>query len=258
MSLLGAALVLLAVLVWPARPSRRAATALVRRVGQERPRPVPGPDHMVVRRFVDSVRRRSRRGGPQWGTRRWGRRHTGVAPRVDDLFPLLDGLAGALRAGLPAAEALDLVGADLPDRVHQLVRPVRAAAAAGYPCAAAWERAARESTSPDLALLARSWAVSERLGAPLADAVDSTARGLRSRRALAARLATATAGARATVTVLTLLPAAGVGLAALMGIGPAELYGSPVAVASLVLGCVLLAVGRVVVHRMINRVRELA
>ena len=53
----------------------------------------------------------------------------------------------------------------------------------------------------------------------------------------------ATAGARATAAVLGLLPLAGVGLAALLGVGPTRLYGSPAALASASAGLVLLGVG---------------
>lgn len=243
----------LMVLMWPARPSRRAASALIRAPADSGAGPVAA--RLVVRGAARSVRESRATGVSPWDRlRRW--RHRGVALPVDELLPLLDGLAAALRAGLPAADALDLVSADLSVRVQELVGPVRAAARTGYPCATAWNRVARESASPDLALLARTWGVSEQLGAPLADGVDSAARGLRSRRELASRLTAATAGARTTATILTALPVAGLGLAALMGIGPAVLYGTPVAVASLVLGCVLLAIGRVVVQRMISQVGE--
>ena len=169
---------------------------------------------------------------------------------------MLDELAAALRAGLPPAEALALAADSSVPAVQERLRVVLEAAREGRPCAPAWVRTARASARTELELLARSWAISEQLGAPLADAVDSAARSARSHRELSGALETATAGARTTATLLTLLPIAGIGIALTMGIGPTELYGSPVALVSLLAGLALIGVGRVVVGGMVDRVAE--
>lgn len=43
-------------------------------------------------------------------------------------------------------------------------------------------------------------------------------------------------------------------MAALIGIGPAELYASPISLTAAVLGLALLALGHLAVHRMVRRV----
>lgn len=183
---------------------------------------------------------------------RTGRPDTGAG----DWLPVLDNLAAALRVGLPPAEALQLATRGAPTHVRSTVEAVLVASRDGRQCGPAWARAAREADRRELHLLARSWAISEQLGAPLADAVDSAARSARSQRELSSRLATATAGARTTATILSLLPVVGVGVALLMGIGPADLYGSPAALMSLAAGLLLLGGGRVVVNGMVARVSE--
>lgn len=183
-----------------------------------------------------------------------GRHRAG--PASDAWLPVLDQLAASLRAGLPPTDALALTTKDSGRDVRRTLESVLDAAREGRQCAPAWARAARATGRLELQLLARSWAISEQLGAPLADAVDSTARSARSQTELSSRLATATAGARTTATILSLLPVAGVGVALLMGIGPADLYGSPTAVVSLAVGLLLIAAGRVVVNGMVDRVTD--
>ena len=196
--------------------------------------------------------------GPGWvaAASRLGARGRGLRNGADEWLPVLDQLAASLRAGLPPAEVLALATEGSRGAVRWSLEGVLEAAREGRQCAPAWARAARSAGRVELELLARSWAISEQLGAPLADAVDSAARSARSQRELSSRLATATAGASATATILSLLPLAGVGVALLMGIAPTDLYGSSTALVSLVLGLLLIAVGRVVVNGMVDRVME--
>lgn len=169
------------------------------------------------------------------------------------LLPLLDGYAAALRAGLPATGALEVVASSGPASWTRLVRPVLAAASDGRPTAPAWSRLARVHRSAELALVARSVALSERLGAPLAAAIGAAAKAVRARQQHDQRLRTATAGARATATLLTALPLGGLGVAAVLGLGPRELYGSLPALLSLLLGLVVLLLGRAVVAVLVTR-----
>src|SRR5699024_7305722 len=163
--------------------------------------------------------------------------------------------SAALRVGLPPAEALALALRAAAVPVRDDLLGVLQAAREGRACGPAWLRVARSTSSTELALLARAWLVSARLGAPLADAVDNAAHAMRSHRELASALETATAGARTTALILTLLPVAGVGIALLMGVTPGELYASPAALVSLSLGVVLILIGRLVVARMIAAVQ---
>lgn len=241
MSLLVSVCAVCAILTWPAGRSAAAVRARSARLIASSPPSEPGAGRWSwLTRWRSRARRGTERGqaaAPEW-------------------LPVFDQLAASLRVGLPPAEALRLAIRGAPPRVQHLVQGVLAAAQDGRQCAAAWRRAARAADRLELHLLARSWAISEQLGAPLADAVDSAARAARSQRELSSRLATATAGARTTATILSLLPVAGVGVALLMGIRPADLYGSPTALASLGAGLLLIVAGRVVVNGMVDRVAE--
>ncbi|USQ79630.1 type II secretion system F family protein [Ornithinimicrobium faecis] len=237
MSLLTGVCVLAAVLSWPAGRTERAIRARAAR------------DQLLP--------------GSSW--RRWRARLTSAGRRLGLVgrgsvsesarwLPLLDQLSASLRVGLPPAEALSLALRGSEEHVRQRLAVVVDAAREGRACGPAWLRAARSARSAELELLARSWLISERLGAPLADAVDSAGRALRSGRDLASRLETATVGARTTATILTLLPVAGIGIALLMGITPTQLYGTPVALVSLAVGAGVIVVGRLIVSRMITKV----
>ncbi len=177
--------------------------------------------------------------------------------RAVDVLPLLDGVAAALRAGLTPEQALRMSLQDSTDsRVHVALEPVLDAAAQGCPLGGVWQRVARKQGNADLSALARAWTLSERLGCPLSDAVAASAQMSRSRTVLEQRLDAATAGARATTTLLSVLPIAGMGLALLLGLSPVRLYGNPLGLASAGSGLVLLCVGRWVVARMVASVRE--
>uniref|UniRef100_UPI003B8491F6 hypothetical protein n=1 Tax=Segeticoccus rhizosphaerae TaxID=1104777 RepID=UPI003B8491F6 len=68
------------------------------------------------------------------------------------------------------------------------------------------------------------------------------------------RVEAASAGARATMNLLTVLPVGGAAVAAMLGISPIALYTqSPLALGCLVLGLALLMVGRLMVRRMVRR-----
>ncbi len=173
----------------------------------------------------------------------------------DQALALLDALAPALGAGLTPAQALRAAWLSVPDAHDSgLLVPVMRAAADGRPLGPAWERLAQRSGHPDVASLARAWSVSERLGCPLAEAVRQTARSCRDRTLVQQRLTSATAGTRATSTVLTLLPVGGTVISPLLGLNPAQLYGTPLAWACLLLGGLLILLGRWIVGRMVAQV----
>lgn len=201
----------------------------------------------------DGAGRRQLGGG--WSTlrRRLGDRSRASGDRADaEEVLVLDGLAAALEAGLPTEHALHLVlGVDARPGRGGCWDELRRAAGDGQPLTPVWARVARRAGSPTLAAAARAWTVAGATGAPLASAVRTGSRAARERRRLHRAVEVATAGARATGRVLTLLPLAGVALAWLLGIGPVELYAHPLATGAAGAGVLLLGVGRLLVGRLV-------
>lgn len=243
-ALLAPSLTALAVLVWPGQAGARALAAIAHPRGSPALDPAPAPPNRALD-ILGSARRLSPRG---WRIR---------SEKVTDaeVLGLLDALAPALRAGLTPGEALRVsLAAGGGGHLAQTLAPVTQAAAAGGSAGATWERVAERTGHPDLATLARAWAVSERLGCSLSHAVEQTARSSRDRTQTQQRLASATAGTRATSTLLTLLPIGGIGVAPVLGLDPVRLYGTPVAFACLLVGGLLIVLGRWIVQRMVRRV----
>lgn len=241
---LGPLLIVVAVLLWPGRSAGRAIMAITHRTT-----PSPEAPAAASRTHRGHVLGQARRLLP----RAW----RGSSARIGDaeVLALLDALSPALRAGLTPGEALraattTAAGGDF----IETLAPVTRAAAEGRSTGAAWERVAERTGHPDLATLARAWSVSERLGCALSQAVAQTARSCRDRTQAQQRLASATAGTRATSTLLTLLPIGGVGVAPMLGLDPLRLYGTPVALACLIAGAMLILLGRGIVQWMIRRV----
>ncbi|WP_056760171.1 hypothetical protein [Terrabacter sp. Root181] len=228
--------------------------------------------------------------------RRWRlRRRPGAL--VDDVLDLLRGIGPALGAGLTPSRAIELAAtstlgaervrlareasgrrsrrssaASSPRRrrgfgfaseehrtvpvadIDRLVGGLLEATDRAEPTSPVWAQWAARSASQELALVAAAWRLSESTGAPLASAVDRAVRGLLDARARRGKVAVAVAGPRATVTVLTLLPLTGPLFGLACGIDPATLYlGSPVATVSVLLGLLLVSVGRVWCTRMVRR-----
>lgn len=202
----------------------------------------------------------------------------GRVDRARDLeLRVLDGLAAALEAGLPVPRAVTLAVSEASETSRtpgprgrrrrgpgpgDTADPTRSggwdelarAAAQGQALAPVWQRMARREDSPTLHSVARAWRVSALTGAPLARGIRVSAHVSRERRRLERAVQVATAGARATVTVLTLLPLAGVGLAAVLGVSPLTLYAHPVAVVSVGAGALLVMVGQFWSRRLVDRV----
>lgn len=243
-----ALLIGLALLVWPASPAARAVAVLARssaRAGGTDPGSWGRPNQGQVRRFAPT------RGLPSFNGR------SGRNSRDGQVLVLLDGLAAALRSGLPTAHALGVVAGDLDAEArHQWIDPVLQAARDGRETGPVWRRVSARTHSPDIAALARAWQLSEAHGVPLAEAVESAARTCRARLEHHRKVEAGTAGARATLMLLTLLPLASPLLGYVVGVPPAQLYGSWYAIASVVVGIILLVIGRVVVTRMIHRVER--
>jgi tight adherence protein B len=192
---------------------------------------------------------------------------------VDSVLDLLDGVHPALQAGLPPGRALELAAASSlgPDGlgraravgsrsgrsaasdIERLVGAALDAVEAGHSVSAVWAEWARRTASPELEFVAAAWRLSETTGAPLAAAVERAAHGLRDARARRGRVAVAVAGPRATVAVLTVLPLTGPLFGLACGIDPASLYArSPITMASLGVGLVLIWTGRSWCRRLIR------
>lgn len=237
MTVLLAAMAALAVLLWSPPPAPTSPDPT-------RPDPTPQPARAVPGRVQAWVARRRGAGSAR-------------LRREQERVQALDGVAAALEAGLPTGRALHLALAQVGGSAAAADDPwaeLRRAAASGQPLAPAWHRMARRSGSPTLASVARAWRVAGDTGAPVAEAVRAGAAAARERLRLTRAVEVATAGARATATVLALLPVAGVALAALLGIGPAQLYGTPLALASAGVGVGLLGIGHLMVRRMVTGV----
>lgn len=235
-AILVAALVSAAVLTWPGPPARRAVVLALdgQTVGDRGPG-LPRPRAGLV---------------PTWRSTR-----SGPTERADTL-QTLDRLAAGLAAGLTPVDALDAAVAQVPASAW-LLEPAVRAAGQGRSAAAEVSRVARISGDADLARVARAWTVSEATGASLADAVAGATRAGRGQQEHHRQVRAATAGARATVSLLTLLPLGGVAVGALLGVPPARLYGSPLAIVSATTGVCLVLLGRLVVARMVKRVKAL-
>lgn len=230
------------ILMWPDPFGRRRLAILPR---------VSSGSVVVPRSVPRSASERARHCLP-------GRSVAGVT--AQDLLGLLEAVAPALEAGMAPASALRLAadarsGSGRLDPLAALVRGMASAAADGATLGPLWREAAESAGSPELLLLAQAWSLTEDMGAPLAQAVRTTAGLLEARIAQERRLAGAVAGAKATVNVLTVLPVGGPLLALVLGIGPGELYGgSRLTQGSLVLGLCLAGIGRLWVHRMVRAV----
>lgn len=180
------------------------------------------------------------------------------AAQEGELLALVEGLGAGLAAGLTPADALTTAvglrggGAGLPPAVERALPSLERCARTGEGLGTAWAEVARRSGSRELLLLARAWSLSERSGASLAAAATTTARLVRADRDRRAQAATAVAGARTTMAILTLLPLGGPFLAAAMGLDLGRLYGSsPIVWAALAAGVVLVLVGRWWVARLV-------
>ena len=195
--------------------------------------------------------------------RHWLPGREAAAVSTPGLLGLLEAIAPALEAGMPPASALRIAadarsgpaGPGRPDPLAALAKGMASVAADGVALGPLWHEAADSARSAELLLLAQAWSLTEDIGAPLAQAVRTTAGMLEAHIAHERRLATAVAGAKATVNVLTVLPIGGPLLALVLGIGPVELYGgSRLTQGSLALGVCLTVIGRWWVRRMVRAV----
>lgn len=238
-------LVVAAVLAWPGRrftsggsfrlldgSAGRSGAGLAGLDGSADGRPAQLDESSVVDPRRSAATRRARR-----------RAVVAAEGRLADLLGLV---AAPLRAGVPATTSLAAGAAAVTDDpvLGPLVEDLVTVAGSGEPVSATWLQHGALLDSEALRFVARAWALSERTGAPLADALTVSEEVLRARVHSRERLASAAAGPRASMAVLALLPLTGpvVGLAC--GINPHDLYLSTTwSTASLVAGLLFAGFG---------------
>lgn len=162
---------------------------------------------------------------------------------------LMDELASMLRAGATNGEVfrqLELL--HVGDEQAEFTRDVAGQVALGEPVSAAIRSAVGALPSGDrsaAAGLAAGWQVAAECGVPLAGCITRYAASVRSEADARRAREAAMAGPRATVTVLTWLPAGGLGLAMVLGARPLAVFtGSTAGWVCLLAGVGLLVVGR--------------
>lgn len=166
--------------------------------------------------------------------------------RAGVLADVVELLAAPLRSGASIAAAADAVAQAAPagSVERRLLEELALVCREGREGWLVWSRFADESGSVEAAFVARAWRLSEQTGAPLADALACAAGVLRERQRAAERLAVASAGPRASMAVLGLLPLAGPAVGFAFGFSPADLYlRTPLATAALGVGLLFGALG---------------
>lgn len=148
-------------------------------------------------------------------------------------------LAVLLRGGIPTSRVFDAVAREEQGAVAEEARRVADRIATGRPPA----RALAESDGPEWRLLAAAWTVAESSGAPLADALDQLAAALRGLEELRERRSVLLSAPRATVRLVSALPALAVLFGALLGFDPLGVLLTPVGAVIVVVGSGLLSAG---------------
>lgn len=182
----------------------------------------------------------------------WRVRRAGARRDLEELARATELLAMALRAGTDPLRAVDVSRRHTHGKAADLLGEVQGALVDGDTAAAVWQR--WSGHWPEAGFCAAAWSMNERLGVPLAPVMTTTATVLRERVAARRRLEAATAGARASMMVLTMLPLVGMLAGLAFGMPPWELYtASPVAAASLLVGLLLTGAGWLVGRAVLRR-----
>lgn len=173
-----------------------------------------------------------------------------MTAEADALARHVHRLSVLVAAGVaPASAWRHVAGAARPAdaRLDDLVARLDAA----QPLSSALPEVARDAGEPWRALAA-AWAVAAESGAPLAPALAAYATALRDRAAAERDVVVALAGPRATARVVLLLPLVAVVLALLMGVDLLTALQQPLAIASVVLGLLLVVAARWWITRLLR------
>lgn len=172
-----------------------------------------------------------------------------------DVVALAENLAGAHRAGLGPTAAWAALAArgGAAGRAAAAVLPW---IDVGVPPGRALRRAARPARGSPLVPLALALDVCDRTGAPAADVLDGLSAALRAEEAAEQEADAALAAPRATVRVMSALPAVGLAMAALLGADVLHvLVGTAVGRVLLVVGGGLWAAGHWWIGRLVAAAR---
>jgi tight adherence protein B len=173
--------------------------------------------------------------------RRAHRRRQGEAARAA-VVEMCRSIAAEVRSGQPAGRALVTAGQLMPEEPRAALALCFAAASQGVEGELS-QLLVAAAASPGLAGLSRlaaCWQVAAGAGSALAPALDRIADGLQDEIDVRLDIVTALAAPRATVRLLAVLPAIGLGLGTLIGADPFSfLFGSPIGFGCLV-GAVVL------------------
>ena len=262
MAVLTGALVALA--VWlltlgsPARAHREAGRAALRWVPGSESRSMPGSVPGLGPVAGAEGRGERTTGTLARGVRRRLRRRQGGAD--EELLAAVDALAPALEAGLPVPLAVEVAVSQVRD--PQVRRFLTGLAEPDDLDPSGGDGVGRGGVGRGgtegggAGLLERAWRLCHDMGAPLAEATRTVGSLIRAERSRRRDVESALAEARATVRVLVALPLLGPALAAGIGVGPSDLYGSAASVACGVAGLALLVVGWWWMGRLVRRVGD--
>ncbi|MVU79499.1 hypothetical protein GPX89_19905 [Nocardia sp. ET3-3] len=166
--------------------------------------------------------------------------------RIADSAQLLDGLdavIGELRVGAHPSAAAQVAAAETAGEVARAFAVSAARSRLGGSGAEGLRRPGT-AVAREFACVAAAWQLAERHGLALAELLAAARLDLLGRKRFRDRTRAALAGARATATVLALLPLLGIGLGQLMGASPLRvLFLSPAGTVLLPLGSALTCAG---------------
>jgi tight adherence protein B len=159
---------------------------------------------------------------------------------VDGLTEALRALVAGLRAGAHPATAAESAAEDAHPGTALTMRAIAAAARLDSDMTTALDT----TRTPALGRVATAWQLAQRHGLPLADVLDAVRRDLEQRARFTRQVEARMAGPRSSALALTLLPAFGIALGALMGANPlAVLTGTVLGQLLLLTGVILLCTG---------------
>lgn len=150
-----------------------------------------------------------------WRRARRSRERTRRLALRDETQLVVDALVAELRSGAPPEIAVRRLAAE-----SALVEPAAAVGAAGGDVAAALRSAGERPGAEPLADVGRAWAVSQESGAPLVGVLEQVRAAAREERELHRELAAGVAPARATVALVAAMPPLGLALGSGLGVDP--------------------------------------
>ena len=134
----------------------------------------------------------------------------------DRFLIAMEDLHRMVRYGISSAQALKSITAVADEPLRTSLENINEETGLGVPLAAAMEREAQRVRCSELSMLAAVMATQARTGGNLSESVNNLAAMLRERHDNRSRIKAATAESRITLIILGLVPAAGIGLQALM------------------------------------------